>query len=81
MASKFVSLLLELRHSYETNGNMRYSAVALYATDAFLKTSPNSRPSFETHNMILAEFVGIRIISNFELEVKFYYFLYRNISN
>jgi hypothetical protein len=51
------------RHSYATNGNM-YSAVAFYARDAFLKTSHNSRPSFETHNVILAEFVGI-IISNF----------------
>jgi hypothetical protein len=61
-----------LRYSYETSGNMKYSLVAFYARFAFLKTSHNLRPSFETHNEILAEFVRIRIISNFAHEVKFY---------
>jgi hypothetical protein len=58
------------RYSYDTNGNMKYSAVAFYARGAFLKTSHNSRPSFETHNVIHTEFVGIGIISNFAHEVK-----------
>jgi hypothetical protein len=47
-----------------------YSAVAFYARDTFLRASHNSR--LDLKHIIIAEFIGIRIISNFARKVRLY---------
>lgn len=54
-----------------------YSAVAVYARDAFLKTLHNSRHVLK--HMILAEFFGTHIISEFDHKVRLYYYFISNL--